>query len=209
MDVTPALDMFNEAYENGSPPWVIGEPQPVVVELEEAGQFNGTILDAGCGTGEHTIYLARLGYDVIGVDGAPAAVRQARAAAVARGVDARFEEGDALELPADGRYDTVLDTGLFHIFDDTDRARYVRSLHGALRPGGVLHLIALSDTEPGFGPRIGEHVIRDAFTTGWTLEELRLSHFRGTVPDNEDRGVELKPGTVVNVAAWLTRLRRP
>ena len=68
MDQTPALSRFDEFYRTTTPPWVIGEPQPAVIELERAGLIRGTVLDVGCGTGEHTILLTRLGYDVLGID---------------------------------------------------------------------------------------------------------------------------------------------
>ena len=58
---------------------MIGEPQPAIVALERAGLISGKVLDVGCGTGEHTILLTRLGYDVLGIDFAPNAIEQARA----------------------------------------------------------------------------------------------------------------------------------
>jgi len=88
---------------------------------------------------------------VLGIDFAPNAVDQARANAAAKGIDARFEVADAMMLDSEPSYDTVIDSALFHIFGDAaDRARYVASLHRAIRPGGVLHLLALSDAGRGF-----------------------------------------------------------
>src|SRR5438445_11227273 len=116
MDSTPTRERFDEAYKSGSAPWVIDQPQPVVVTLEQDGWIRGAVLDVGCGTGEHTIHLADRGYDVLGVDVSPAGVEQARAGAAARGVTARFEVGDVFALGDEPRYDTVLDSALFHIF---------------------------------------------------------------------------------------------
>jgi len=50
---------------------VIGQPQPAIVALESGGWIRGRVLDAGCSTGERTIHLARLGYDVLGIDSPP------------------------------------------------------------------------------------------------------------------------------------------
>src|SRR3954464_2063871 len=141
MDTTPAISRFDEFYKTTTPPWVIGEPQPAVVELERAGLIRGKGLDAGCGPGEPTILLTGLGYDVLGIDFAPEAVEQARRNADAKGAGARFEGADAMTLPAEPRYDTILDSALFHIFDDTDRRKYVASLHRACLPGGVVHVL--------------------------------------------------------------------
>jgi SAM-dependent methyltransferase len=156
MDTTPALSSFDDFYRSSTPPWVIGEPQPAIVQLERAGLIRGKVLDVGCGTGEHTIMLTRLGYDVLGIDFAPQAVEQARRNAEAEGVDARLEVADAMNLGDSPLYDTIVDSALFHIFDDADRPKYVASLHGACLPGGVVHILALSDAGRGFGPEVSK-----------------------------------------------------
>ncbi|OPX12022.1 class I SAM-dependent methyltransferase [Mycobacterium sp. AT1] len=209
---TPARDRFDEAYQSGTPPWVIGEPQPAVVALERTGNIRGAVLDVGCGLGELTIMLTALGYDVLGIDFAPHAVEQARANAAARGVDARFDVRDALTLDAEPGYDTVVDSALFHVFgafgDDADRARYVTSLHRAIRPGGVLHLLALSDAGRGFGPSVSEDVVRTAFVDGWQIETLAVTTYRGIVGEAHAEALGLPVGTVVEEPAWLARIRR-
>jgi SAM-dependent methyltransferase len=208
MDTTPAISRFDEFYKTTTPPWVIGEPQPAVVELERAGQFCGKVLDVGCGTGEHTILLSMLGYDVLGLDFAPEAVEQARRNADAKGAVARFEVADAMNLPGEPRYDTILDSALFHIFDDTDRPRYVASLHGACLPGGVVHVLALSDQGRGFGPEVSGETIRDAFGDGWELEALEPATYRGVVTELHTDAIGLPVGSRVDEPAWLARARR-
>jgi SAM-dependent methyltransferase len=206
---TSARDTFNTFYENGTPPWVIGEPQPAIVALERTGAIAGRVLDPGCGLGEHTILLTRLGYDVLGSDYAPTAIEQARANAAAQGVDARFEVADATELAAKPGYDAIVDSAVFHVFFDADdRARYVASLHTALRPGGVLHLLALSDVGRGFGPSVSEAVIRDAFADGWELESLDTTTYRGVVTDMHAELLGEPVGAVLDEPAWLARVRR-
>ena len=74
MDTTPAFSLFDDAYQARTAPWVIGEPQPAIVDLERTGVISGKVLDVGCGAGEHTILLTRLGYDVLGIDYSPNAV---------------------------------------------------------------------------------------------------------------------------------------
>lgn len=207
METTPPIDRFDEAYRSGSPPWVIGEPQPAIVELERAGLIHSKVLDVGCGTGEHTILLTRLGYDVLGADFAPHAVEQARANAADKGVDARFEVADAMNLGEPG-YQTIVDSALFHIFDDADRERYVRSLRGALRPGGLIHVLALSDAGRGFGPEVSETDIREAFGDGWVLEALDTTTYRGVVQAAQADAVGLPVGSRVDEPAWLARARR-
>jgi SAM-dependent methyltransferase len=208
MDTTPAISRFDEFYKTSTPPWVIGEPQPALVELEKGGLIRGKVLDVGCGTGEHTILLTRLGYDVLGIDFAPEAIEQARRNAEANGVEARFEVADAMNLPGEPRYDTIVDSALFHIFDDTDRPKYVASLHTACRPGGIVVVLALSDQGRGFGPEVSGETIRDAFVDGWELEALEPATYRGVVTEVHADSIGLPIGTRVDEPAWLAKARR-
>jgi SAM-dependent methyltransferase len=205
---TPAKERFHDAYENRTAPWVIGEPQPAIVMLERTGMIRGSVLDVGCGLGEHTILLTGLDYDVLGIDFVPSAVEQARANAAAKGVDTRFELADAMNLIADGRYDTILDSALFHIFADDDRATYVASLRGAVKPGGYVHVLALSDAGRGFGPQVSEAQVRTAFGEGWELEALDVTTYRGVVGEAHAEAFGVAVGTKVDEPAWLARARR-
>jgi SAM-dependent methyltransferase len=208
MDQTPALSRFDEFYRTTTPPWVIGEPQPAVVEVERAGLIRGSVLDVGCGTGEHTILLTELGYDVLGIDFAQEALEQARRNAESKGVEARFEVADAMSLSDQPGYDTIVDSALFHIFDDDDRPRYVASLHNACRPGGLVHVLALSDAGRGFGPEVSGETIRDAFGDGWDLEALEPATYRGVVTEVHAERLGLAIGTRVDEPAWLARVRK-
>ena len=67
---------FDEIY-SGTPPWDIGRAQREFTILEERGEITGSILDVGCGTGENSLYFARLGHKVVGVDFAPTAIEKA------------------------------------------------------------------------------------------------------------------------------------
>lgn len=171
---------FEDAYRAGAPPWDIGRPQPEVVRLAEEGEVVGDVLDAGCGTGENALHLARLGLRVMGVDASPLAVERAREKARERGLPAAFLVADALDLARlRRRFETVIDCGLFHVFGPEDRRRYAHSLCEVLSPGGTLHLLCFSDEEPpGPGPhRIAEHDIRDAFRSLFALTRIRPGRF--------------------------------
>jgi len=58
-------ERFQEAYA-GQPPWDIGKPQPVFVQA--ADNITGSILDAGCGTGDNALFFAERGHKVTGID---------------------------------------------------------------------------------------------------------------------------------------------
>jgi SAM-dependent methyltransferase len=167
---------WDESYRESRPaPWDLGRPQRAIVRLAERGGFAGTVLDAGCGSGEHALYLAALGHETLGVDVAPTAIEQAREKAADRGIDASFLVADALELGRLERtFDSVLDVGLFHTFDDDERGGYVESLSRVMRPGAVLQLLCFSDATPGDeGPRrVSEPELRAAFATGWNVVSI-------------------------------------
>ena len=108
------------------------------------------MLDAGCGTGENALFLAARGFEVVGVDAVEAAVEAARRKAVARGLEAEFLVHDALALEGLGRrFATVVDSGLFHTFDDRERGRFVTSLAAVLTLGGRYFVLCFSERETG------------------------------------------------------------
>jgi hypothetical protein len=77
----------------------------------------------------------------------------------------------------------VLDSGLFHVFDDGDRIRLVDGLLVAIRPGGTYHLLCFSEHQPGdWGPRrVSQSEIRAAFTEGWRVDSIDAAEFEITI----------------------------
>jgi SAM-dependent methyltransferase len=214
---TPSWDA---AYAGSTPPpWDLGRPQPAFVRLAEQGLLTGQVLDVGCGTGEQTLLAASSGAEALGVDVSPLALEQAQGKAAARGIPAaaggqigpaaaggqigtaRFEVADALSLGDLGlSFDTVIDSGLFHVFDDDNRARYVASLASVLRPGGHLYLMCFSDRQPGtFGPRrVSQDELRAAFGDGWTILAIQADTF----------AVNLGFFPATTAQAWLATISR-
>jgi cyclopropane fatty-acyl-phospholipid synthase-like methyltransferase len=111
-------------------------------------------------------------------------------AAAERGVDAEFDVADALALDQLGRtFDTIVDSGLFHVFDDGRRRQYAASLASVLTPGGRCYPMCFSDRQPGNqGPRrVREEEIRVTFADSWSVEDIAPAAFElnpGFDPDN-------------------------
>jgi len=138
------------------------------------------VLDAGCGTGDMSIFLAGRGNQVTGVDYLEEPIRRAKQKAAERGQPVTFLVKDAMTLKDwSERFDNVVDSGLFHCFTDEDRKTYVDGLANVVKPGGRVFLMCFSDAEPGTdGPRrVSERELRDAFAKGWEIESLKPSHF--------------------------------
>jgi SAM-dependent methyltransferase len=185
------------AYE-GTPAWDIGRPQPAIVRLAQAGAIEGSVLDVGCGTGEHALLLAARGHALVGVDLAPAAIAKARTKAEERGIDATFVELDALRLDRLGRtFDTALDVGMFHTLEEAERVPYAASLAAAVRPGGRCYLLCWSErNEWGFGPRrVTQMELRGTFTGPWRVDSIEEERFETRLED-------------VEIHAWLARMAR-
>ena len=191
------MTFFDVAYE-GTPPWDIGRPQATIVRLAEAGEITGSVLDVGCGTGENALYLAERGIQVVGVDAAPVAIERAEAKTRDRGIGVEFLVWDALRLAELGRtFDTAIDVGLFHSFQDEERPVYAKNLHAVLEPGGRYVMLCWSErNEWGYGPRrVTKEEIRETFADAWTVDSIEDAAFE----TNE-------PGWSIH--AWLARITR-
>src|SRR4051812_24705376 len=180
----PSGNRFFTSYEGEPPPWDIGHPQPALVAL--ADQVHGSVIDVGCGTGEHALFYAARGCEAFGIDTVPQAIEMARAKATKRGLTATFQVGDALDLGRLGRqFDQAIDCGVFHVFSDEERPRYVASLGQVLRPAGMLHMLVFNEHTPGdWGPRrVTQAEIRGAFASGFKVHAIDAAELEVNLPD--------------------------
>jgi cyclopropane fatty-acyl-phospholipid synthase-like methyltransferase len=202
MTTVPDRNTFETAY-TGQAPWDIGRPQKPFIDV--ADRIAGSILDAGCGTGDTALFFAGRGCRVTGIDFIEEAIRRAKRKAAERGLQVTFLVQDALTLKDwTERFDNVIDSGLFHVFSDEDRRRYAEGLATVLKPGGRLFLMCFSDEEPGTqGPRrVSKKELHAAFAGGWTIESIEPT--RAEVrPDLKD--LTFSEG---GPRAWLAVIRR-
>jgi SAM-dependent methyltransferase len=185
MTPVPDRSTFESLYA-GQAPWDIGRPQKAFVNV--ADRITGAVLDAGCGTGDNALFFAGRSCTVTGIDFLDEPIRRAKHKAADRGLPATFLVKDALTLTDwSERFDAVIDSGLFHVFGDDDRRRYVGGLAAVLKPGGRLFLICFSDEEPGTqGPRrLARKELDAAFAEGWHVESAEPYRFE-VRPDLKD-----------------------
>ena len=202
MSAFPDRNTFESAYA-GQAPWDIGKPQKAFVDV--ADRITDSVLDSGCGTGDNALYFAGRGCTVTGIDFLEEPIRRAKRKAGERGSQVTFLVKDALTLERwSERFDNVIDSGLFHVFGDEDRRRYVAGLAAVLKPGGRLFLLCFSDEEPGtVGPRrVSREELRASFGKGWSVESIEPSRF-GVRPDMKDL-----PFSEGGPKAWFAVTRR-
>jgi SAM-dependent methyltransferase len=211
----PNMD-WDAAYRRETPPpWSIGRAQPELAALIDQGKVRGDVLDAGCGHAALSLALAEAGYTVVGLDSSATAIEDAAAAAAERGLTtATFAQADVTNFRGyDGRFSTILDSGLFHALPPEQRQDYLQSIFRAAAPGAALYILAfaagaLGDADQGGAPRgFAEAELRDAVSVLWRVDDLRPAKVYGNAPassdgplahlDRDDEGHFLAPGFLV------------
>ncbi len=188
---------FENTYRRMTPVWEIERPQRTFVKLAQRGQIKGSVLDVGCGTGEHILLAALTGLDATGIDTSPTAISRAQEKAVRRGLKETFLVFDALRIATLGKqFDTIIDCGMFHHLKDDERPVFAGGLRAALRPGGQYFMLCFSDQRlrSGAARTISQEEIRKTFSAGFQIDSIQPSWIEETGPDN--------------MPAWLVTITR-
>lgn len=136
------------------------ESPSVFAAYAEIFPTTGQALDLACGQGFGTVWLARRGMEVLGLDISPVAISQARDLARRSGVDDRCRF-DVVDLDAGLPAGSPVDVVLCHRFRDR---RLDRAIVERLAPGGLLAIAALSEVDATPGPfRAAPGELRAAF----------------------------------------------
>jgi SAM-dependent methyltransferase len=191
----PEIPDWDEVYQGqgpfeGEPPWNIGEPQPELAELIKAGRIEGDVLDAGCGHAELALQLAAQGYTVVGIDNSPTAIAAATKAAEERGLaNATFVRDDITSFTGyDDRFNTIIDSTLFHSLPVDARGAYLKSVLRAAAPGAQYFVLVFATgafpADADFGPNtVTEDELREAVSRYWEIDEIRPAVIFANMPD--------------------------
>lgn len=173
--------MYDVLYRRGLTPWVAaGHAQSALIErlLAREESWHGaaagrTLVDLGCGTGEHSLAAATRGWTVVGIDASAVAIDRARRAAAASGLDVRFVAGDVRRLTdVPGLRPGVsvfVDVGCHHGLRAADR-RLVADGVARLAASRASLLVVGMDRRPGL---VGVGVTAEGLAAdfpGWRVE---------------------------------------
>ena len=189
------MAFFDQAY-TGIPPWDIGKEQSAFRRLTEKKSITGPLLDIGCGTGENSLFFANLGLNTLGIDMSPNAITKANSKAKERHLDnkAHFLVYDLFKLQnMNQTFNTVIDCGVFHMFDKERRKLYEESISHIIEPNGRIFILSFSYKEPmGIGPpqRLQEDDFFEAFNFGkWSIESIKDEEFYTNVHKNPSKAL--------------------
>jgi SAM-dependent methyltransferase len=154
---------FDEIYRKSTPdeiPWNNEQPPELLVELVESGNVKRSrALDLGCGLGNYAIWLAGQGFDVVGVDISPTAIKIAKQNAKNKNAKCKFIVADLTGQWPDlgSQFDFVYDWGLLHHIFPEKRGKYVENVHRVLGPGGKYLSVCFNEKDAAFeGPPSAE-----------------------------------------------------
>jgi len=162
------------------PPWSLGEPQPEIAALIDQGKIRGEVLDAGCGEAAFALHVAALGHNAVGLDASPTAIQLAKEHAAAQGLTnvslhvADISDFASYPAGSEGRFDTIVDSTLFHSMPVELREGYQQSIVRAAAPGASYYVLVFAKTGDG-GPAnpVTEDELRQVVSRYWIIDEIR------------------------------------
>ena len=129
---------MERVYANAAKPsdlmWHSEEPSKFLVEAIRERKQSGTALDLGCGAGVFSIYLAKSGYQVTGLDFIHKALEMASQLAKEKGALVNWVQADLLNWNSEKKFDIILDSGCLHTI--SDKEKFKENVVNWLAPGG-------------------------------------------------------------------------
>src|SRR5262245_53424542 len=145
-------------YRIGFAPWDgHALPKRLVERVEGSSALPaGRAIDLGCGTGDSSIYLAKHGWEVVGVDFVERALQTERAKAEAARADVHWLRADVTRLREAGAgsgFSLLVDNGCLHLLSDEGREAYAREVSAISPRGAILIVTGCLPGRRGPGPR--------------------------------------------------------
>ena len=179
-------EKWDSFYKTNAPdqlPWETGRAEPDLAELIKQGVVDeGRVLDICCGLGTQTIYMAKQGFEVYGIDISSTAVKLAQERCSEEGVACHLTQGDASDLKyPDGFFTFVFDRGRFHSMSPERLETYIRGIHRVLKDGGKYYMKCFSSRNGNWVNSFTEQDIRNYFSPLFKILEINeYTHVENT-----------------------------
>ena len=181
-------EKMQEIYSNSPPdtiPWNIQSPPKQLVELIENIKIDPcSVVDLGCGTGNYSIWLAKKGFQVTGIDFSEKAIELATKQAEREKVDCNFVVSDltGVDFMLNSEFEFAYDWEVLHHIFPEDRNAYLQNVVGLLKKDAAYFSVCFSEKDPDFG---GEGKYRKTpmettlyFSSEKEIEDLLIDHFK-------------------------------
>jgi SAM-dependent methyltransferase len=153
-------EALEKVYENPPAVWTSTAPPVELVELIETGKIKPCkCLDIGCGEGFYSIYLAKKGFKVTGIDLSENAIKLSKQNAEKAGVRINFIPMDVENLDKiNEKFDFILEWAILHHISHEKRKKYVEDIRSLLNKNGKYFSISfnIKDRKAGKGKKSKE-----------------------------------------------------
>ena len=198
---------WEQLYRDEFTPWDTGRPDSHLIDLVcEYPIRPCTALDVGCGTGESSLWLARHGFNVTGMDLSTTAIDIAKSKSGA--ARCRFHVGNFLEEPVlRNDFEFVFDMGCFHVFHkEKQRERFAQKVVECLCENGLWLSISGSCDGPEYGPpRLSAIEITKAVEPYFEIVHLKATKI-DELSAEDLANLGLEPGTTPK--AWECLMKK-
>jgi len=181
------ISHWDDIYKNSdveSLPWYNKNLDPDLQEALNKLRLNGgNFLDIGTGPGTQAVELAKIGFNVTGIDISQTAIEKAKKVSK----DVNFIVDDILDtkLP-NNNFDFIFDRGCFHVLPITQLGSYIQTVNGLLKDNGLLFLKCFSTKEKNInGPnRFSPEEMREIFQASFDILGVKDTFYQGTLEEN-------------------------
>lgn len=195
---------MERVYDKASKPsdlmWHSDDASPFLVQAIQQRTTRGKALDLGCGAGVFSVYMAKAGYDVTGLDFIPKALELARKYAASKNVQVNWVHADLLKWNPDTKFELILDSGCLHTI--SDKHVFKKKILEWLSPSGDFILGHFGrrnffDWRPVGPIRRSKEQLKNLFSP-----ELKLKSYEARV----QQGVPMPIGPTVQLQSlWFVR----
>lgn len=190
----------------------VEEPHPEFVRFFKkhlAGKEGIKVLDSGCGTGRHALYLAERGVESHGVDISPAALRSLRAKARKKRLKIKTAKADIGKLPYSNAYfDATISVNVLNHGMLSELRGYFRETYRVLKPGGLLFLIVSPKSLARLARKTGMRILEKNTYLNLNLPDGDIPHHLFTKRELKEllRGYDIiSVRTIRDMNPWLKK----